>query len=494
SPTSEIQTYTSYRQSGRTSSTSSLGQSGSCSQECAICRDNCDGCKGFFRRSVRRNHIYACRFSRNCVVDKDKRNQCRYCRLRKCFRAGMKKEAVQNERDRISVRRTSYEDVSPTSSLSIATLVQAETASRLQGAASLSARAKGRRSATLEDVVESMRQQLLLLVDWAKRIPCFIELPLDDQVALLRAHAGDHLILGVAKRSIPLSDILLLSNESVITRRSPDVDVGHIAGRILDEIVTPMRDIRVDDSEYACLKALVFFDPVAEGLSNSAVVKQFRYQIQVNLEDYINDRQYDSRGRFGEILLLLPSIQSICLKLIEQVQFVKLMGTTKIDNLLQEMLLSGSNAAMIDPLLSDHVLSDADDLIAASSPMEDMMDGIHADEALNLITIPPEAEPSSADEIPNLEASRIMMNLAQQSTSELKATQEMTMSSEVSDMAVSYHGEKTPVSPSLESPSLVSNVTLADLVKFAGNKTHVRVKVAYPPYKKGGQSFKIESV
>ena len=32
------------------------------------------------------------RFSRNCVVDKDKRNQCRYCRLRKCFKAGMKKE------------------------------------------------------------------------------------------------------------------------------------------------------------------------------------------------------------------------------------------------------------------------------------------------------------------------------------------------------------------------------------------------------------------
>lgn len=69
---------------------------------CAICGDratgkhygasSCDGCKGFFRRSVRKNHMYSCRFSRQCVVDKDKRNQCRYCRLKKCFRAGMKKE------------------------------------------------------------------------------------------------------------------------------------------------------------------------------------------------------------------------------------------------------------------------------------------------------------------------------------------------------------------------------------------------------------------
>lgn len=71
---------------------------------CAICGDratgkhygasSCDGCKGFFRRSVRKNHLYTCRFSRNCTVDKDKRNQCRYCRLRKCFKAGMKKEGM----------------------------------------------------------------------------------------------------------------------------------------------------------------------------------------------------------------------------------------------------------------------------------------------------------------------------------------------------------------------------------------------------------------
>ena len=66
-----------------------------------------------------------------------------------------------------------------------------------------------------------------------------------------------------------------------------------------------------------------------------------RYQVQVSLEDYINDRQYDSRGRFGELLLLLPVLQSITWQMIEQIQFVKLFGMAKIDNLLQEMLLGG---------------------------------------------------------------------------------------------------------------------------------------------------------
>lgn len=66
-----------------------------------------------------------------------------------------------------------------------------------------------------------------------------------------------------------------------------------------------------------------------------------RYQVQMNLEDYISDRQYNSRGRFGELLLTLPALQSITWQMIEQIQFAKLFGVTRIDSLLQEMLLGG---------------------------------------------------------------------------------------------------------------------------------------------------------
>jgi len=40
--------------------------------------------------------------------------------------------------------------------------------------------------ATINDVCESMKQQLLVLVEWAKYIPAFCELPLDDQVKCKR--------------------------------------------------------------------------------------------------------------------------------------------------------------------------------------------------------------------------------------------------------------------------------------------------------------------
>ncbi|KAH8418874.1 hypothetical protein KR222_007916 [Zaprionus bogoriensis] len=338
---------------------------------CAICGDratgkhygasSCDGCKGFFRRSVRKNHQYTCRFARNCIVDKDKRNQCRYCRLRKCFKAGMKKEAVQNERDRISCRRTSNDDPDPGNGLSVISLVKAENESRQSkaGAAmepNINEDLSNKQFASINDVCESMKQQLLTLVEWAKQIPAFNELQLDDQVALLRAHAGEHLLLGLSRRSMHLKDVLLLSNNCVITRHCPDphvspnLDISRIGARIIDELVVVMKDVGIDDTEFACIKALVFFDPNAKGLNEPHRIKSLRHQILNNLEDYISDRQYESRGRFGEILLILPVLQSITWQMIEQIQFAKIFGVAHIDSLLQEMLLGGELADNSLPL------------------------------------------------------------------------------------------------------------------------------------------------
>ncbi len=118
-----------------------------------------------------------------------------------------------------------------------------------------------------------------------------------------------------------------------------DKSVREIGIRIMNEIVSPFREISMDETEYACLKAIVFFDPNARGLKDADKIKRLRYQIQVNLEDYISDRQYDTRGRFGEILLTLPSLQSITWQMIEQIEVAKICGVAYIDNLLQEMLL-----------------------------------------------------------------------------------------------------------------------------------------------------------
>ncbi|KAK8384974.1 hypothetical protein O3P69_014503 [Scylla paramamosain] len=328
------------------------GGGGGSTLACTICGDratgkhygahSCDGCKGFFRRSVRKNHTYNCRFNRSCTVDRDKRNQCRYCRLRKCIRSGMKKEAVQNERDRISTRRPCYDETNNAGGITLAIVLSAEHLSRQFSPAVEEVNVMSKKVAGVMDVCDSMKQQLLILVEWAKYIPAFCDLPLDDQVALLRAHAGEHLLLGAAWRSMRLQDMILLGNDCVILRNSSEMEISRIGQRILDELIRPLRTVQLDEHEYACIKAIVFFDPVIRGLRNVERVKMLRYQVQLLLEDYINDRQYESRGRFGEILLTLPALQSITWQMIEQIQFAKLFGVARIDNLLQEMLLGGA--------------------------------------------------------------------------------------------------------------------------------------------------------
>lgn len=79
----------------------------------------------------------------------------------------------------------------------------------------------------------------------------------------------------------------------------------------------------------------------ARGLNEPQRIKLLRHQILNNLEDYVSDRQYECRGRFGEILLILPVLQSITWQMIEQIQFAKIFGVAHIDSLLQEMLLGG---------------------------------------------------------------------------------------------------------------------------------------------------------
>ena len=54
---------------------------------------SCEGCKGFFKRSMRKDQGYRCRMNKDCDVNKNYRNRCQYCRLQKCLAMGMRSDS-----------------------------------------------------------------------------------------------------------------------------------------------------------------------------------------------------------------------------------------------------------------------------------------------------------------------------------------------------------------------------------------------------------------
>ena len=57
---------------------------------------SCEGCKGFFKRSIRKQLGYACRGNKECPITKHYRNRCQYCRLQKCLAVGMRSECERH--------------------------------------------------------------------------------------------------------------------------------------------------------------------------------------------------------------------------------------------------------------------------------------------------------------------------------------------------------------------------------------------------------------
>ncbi|XP_016112385.1 hypoxanthine-guanine phosphoribosyltransferase-like [Sinocyclocheilus grahami] len=71
---------------------------------CLICGDrasglhygiiSCEGCKGFFKRSICNKRIYRCNRDKNCQMSRKQRNRCQYCRLQKCLQMGMNRKVL----------------------------------------------------------------------------------------------------------------------------------------------------------------------------------------------------------------------------------------------------------------------------------------------------------------------------------------------------------------------------------------------------------------
>ncbi|KAJ8714439.1 hypothetical protein PYW07_002664 [Mythimna separata] len=334
--------------------------------ECVVCGDKssgkhygqftCEGCKSFFKRSVRRNLTYSCRGNRNCPIDQHHRNQCQYCRLRKCLKMGMRREAVQ--RGRVPPTQPAglalpgqyaLANGDPSAGLNshpylssyISLLLRAEPyPTSRYGQCVQPANVMG-----IDNICELAARLLFSAVEWARNIPFFPELQVTDQVALLRLVWSELFVLNASQCSMPLHVAPLLAaaglHASPMAADRVVAFMDHI--RIFQEQVEKLKALHVDSAEYSCLKAIVLFTTDACGLSDVPHIESLQEKSQCALEEYCRSQYPNQPTRFGKLLLRLPSLRTVSSQVIEQLFFVRLVGKTPIETLIRDMLLSGSS-------------------------------------------------------------------------------------------------------------------------------------------------------
>ncbi|XP_068188235.1 glucocorticoid receptor-like isoform X2 [Antennarius striatus] len=181
-----------------------------CSDEASGCHYGvvtCGSCKVFFKRAVegwraRQNtdgqHNYLCAGRNDCIIDKIRRKNCPACRFRKCLQAGMNLEARKNKKLiklKVQGLSGSSEPISnmpvpviprcmpqlvPTM-LSVLKAIEPEII--YSGYDSTLPDTSSRLMTTLNRLGG---QQVISAVKWAKSLPGFRNLHLDDQMTLLQ--------------------------------------------------------------------------------------------------------------------------------------------------------------------------------------------------------------------------------------------------------------------------------------------------------------------
>ncbi|KAM4582949.1 putative nuclear hormone receptor HR38 [Fundulus diaphanus] len=324
---------------------------GSSEGRCAVCGDNascqhygvrtCEGCKGFFKRTVQKNAKYVCLANKDCPVDKRRRNRCQFCRFQKCLAVGMVKEVVRTDslkgrRGRLpSKPKTTVEASSTTPSVNIITsLIRAHLDSDpsigkldyskyQEKTDNLNEKEDAR---DIQQFYDLLTSALDVIRNWAQTIPGFTDFCAEDQELLLESAFVELFILRVAYRSKPEKNKLIFCNGLVLHRDQCANSFGGWIDSIMD-FSESLHRMNLDISLFACLSAFVIITD-RHGLKEPKRVEDFQSNLISCLRDHMSgvgsEVTRTQPNYLSRLLGKLPELRTLCTQGRQRIFYLKL--------------------------------------------------------------------------------------------------------------------------------------------------------------------------
>ncbi|KFO26183.1 Oxysterols receptor LXR-beta [Fukomys damarensis] len=309
---------------------------------CRVCGDkasgfhynvlSCEGCKGFFRRSVVHGGAgrYVCRGGGSCQMDAFMRRKCQQCRLRKCKEAGMREQYPQSR----DARQQRFAHFTELAIISVQEIVDFAKQPWPLGADPQSRDARQQRFAHFTELAIISVQEI---VDFAKQVPGFLQLGREDQIALLKASTIEIMLLETARRYNHETECITFLKDFTYSK-----DDFHRAG-LQVEFINPifefsraMRRLGLDDAEYALLIAINIFSADRPNVQEPGRVEALQQPYVEALLSYTRIKRPQDQLRFPRMLMKLVSLRTLSSVHSEQVFALRLQDK-KLPPLLSEI-------------------------------------------------------------------------------------------------------------------------------------------------------------
>uniref|UniRef100_UPI00398EDA1A oxysterols receptor LXR-beta-like isoform X3 n=1 Tax=Pristiophorus japonicus TaxID=55135 RepID=UPI00398EDA1A len=286
---------------------------------CSVCGDkasgfhynvlSCEGCKGFFRRSVIKNAQYTCKSSGKCEMDMYMRRKCQECRLRKCREAGMREHCVLSEEQIRSKKQKKRED-----DLAQAVVVAAAEDSPVM-----------LDTARLTAEQEEMIQQLVAAQQQCNK-RSFSDQP---KVTIM--------LLETARRYNHETECITFLKD--FTYSKEDFARAGLQFEFINpifEFSKGMRKLQLDDAEYALLIAINIFSADRPNVQDHELVERLQQPYVEALHSYLRIKRPKDHLMFPRMLMKLVSLRTLSSVHSEQVFALRLQDK-KLPPLLSEI-------------------------------------------------------------------------------------------------------------------------------------------------------------